>query len=237
MIVRQSGISLCHQIKEGLRRELDGIGYGEQVPTEQQLSAQYGVSRGTVRQAITELVNEGLLYKVQGRGTFKGGIAVSHSRHVVRSFTEQLLSIGLHPGIRSVELTTAPAPERVAHFLHIDSGAAVWKLTRTRLANNQPIARCSAYLLKSVLPQLSAEDLEMSLMAMLKEKQLPLVQSESFCTAGLADAGLAEQLGVAPGAPVLRIEYVGFLEGKQPALVDIMESLGDKYILRIEQGM
>ena len=66
MLIRQPGISLCHQIKESLRRELDSIGYGEQIPSEQQLSARYGVSRGTVRQAITEMVNEGLLYKIQG---------------------------------------------------------------------------------------------------------------------------------------------------------------------------
>ena len=53
-----AGISLYHQIMEDLRREIKDMAYGEQIETEQQLAVKYDVSRGTVRQAITSLVNE-----------------------------------------------------------------------------------------------------------------------------------------------------------------------------------
>ena len=56
----------------------------EQIETEQQLAVKYDVSRGTVRQAITSLVNEGLLTKIQGRGTFKSGVALDHSSAVIK---------------------------------------------------------------------------------------------------------------------------------------------------------
>lgn len=218
---------------------MENIRYGEQIPSEQQLSAQYGVSRGTVRQAITEMVSEGLLYKIQGKGTFKGGIAVSHSRYagLVHSFTEQLMRGRLQPGIRDVDLATVPAPERVAHLLHMEIGAPVWRLSRTRLANNLPIAEATAYILKELTPNLRAQDLEMSLMEMLdKCHDICFIHSETFCQASLAAPDLAARLGRSQGAPILHTEYVGYFPAHYPAMVDITYSLGDKYILRIDQG-
>ena len=54
--------------------------------------------------------------------------------------------------------------------------------------------------------------------------------------AALADAHLAEMLDCAEGAPILQTEYVGYSPAHYPAMVDITQSLGDKYILRIDQG-
>ena len=70
---------------EDLRREIKDMAYGEQIETEQQLAVKYDVSRGTVRQAITSLVNEGLLTKNTGRGTFKSGVALDHSSAVIKA--------------------------------------------------------------------------------------------------------------------------------------------------------
>lgn len=95
---RVAGVSLYHQIMEDLREEIQGMAYGEQIETEQQLAEKYAVSRGTVRQAITALVSEGLLTKIQGKGTFKSGVALDRSTAVVKSFTDQLLASGLVRG-------------------------------------------------------------------------------------------------------------------------------------------
>lgn len=114
---RVAGVSLYHQIMEDLREEIQGMAYGEQIETEQQLAEKYAVSRGTVRQAITALVSEGLLTKIQGKGTFKSGVALDRSTAVVKSFTDQLLASGLVPGIRDVNLESDFADERTAKHL------------------------------------------------------------------------------------------------------------------------
>ena len=81
------------------------------------------MSRGTVRQAITALVSEGLLTKIQGKGTFKSGVALDRSTAVVKSFTDQLLASGLVPGIRDVNLESDFADERTAKHLGLAPGS------------------------------------------------------------------------------------------------------------------
>ena len=121
--------------------------------------------------------------------------------------------------------------------LHLEVGTSVWRLSRIRLANNQPVALATAYILRELAPSLKAGDLEMSLMDMMEKcYQISFVHSETYCMAALADAHLAEMLDCAEGAPILQTEYVGYSPAHYPAMVDITQSLGDKYILRIDQG-
>lgn len=227
---------MYHQIKEDLREAIGEMDYGAQIKTEQQLAAEYGVSRGTVRQAINELVNEGLLYKVQGCGTFKGGAAISHYRFMVESYTKQLLMCGMEPGIGDVRLTSVVPEARVAKMLQVPEGKAVWRFFRIRLGNGKPISMCNAYIRKDVVPQLRQEDLEMSLISMFLDKlHIPLVRRESYCTACLADDETARLIHVKPGAPIFRTEHVAFVNDETPVFFDITDSVGDRFVMRIEQ--
>ena len=72
------GVSLYHQIKQDLRVKIEPLDPGTKIETEQQLSDHYGVSRGTIRQAINDLASEGLLQKVQGSGTFRSNNSGIH---------------------------------------------------------------------------------------------------------------------------------------------------------------
>lgn len=191
---RVAGVSLYHQIMEDLREEIQGMAYGEQIETEQQLAEKYAVSRGTVRQAITALVSEGLLTKIQGKGTFKSGVALDRSTAVVKSFTDQLLASGLVPGIRDVNLESDFADERTAKHLGLAPARRSGRLSRVRLADGVPISYCTAYINPAYATGLCAGDLEMSLIAMFTEKLgVPLQHGESFgdCDAGQRGAGAA----------------------------------------------
>ncbi|WP_308754254.1 GntR family transcriptional regulator [uncultured Anaerotruncus sp.] len=234
---RVAGVSLYHQIMEDLRKEVQGMAYGEQIETEQQLAEKYAVSRGTVRQAITALVNEGLLTKIQGKGTFKSGVALDRSTAVVKSFTDQLLASGLVPGIRDVRLESDFADERTAKHLGLAPGTPIWRLSRVRLADGVPISYCTAYINPVYAAGLRADDLEMSLIAMFTEKLgVPLRHGESFVTATLASEELARRLGVSTTTPILRLEHVGFLASGDPVFFDVTDSIGERYVMQIEQG-
>ena len=233
-----AGISLYHQIMEDLRRQIKDMAYGEQIETEQQLAVKYDVSRGTVRQAITSLVNEGLLTKIQGRGTFKSGVALDHSSAVIKSFTDQLLVSGLVPGIRDIRLESVPADEKAAKYLRLKAGTPVWRLSRVRLADQVPISCCTAYINRAYVPDLQAGMLEMSLIAMLTEKLgVPLHHGESFVTATLAEDDIARRLNISASTPILRMEHVGFLAAGEPVFLDITDSIGERYVMQVAQGV
>ena len=234
---RLPGVALYQQIKDMLRAEIAQMPYGEQIPSEQALMEIYGVSRGPIRQAITELVYEGVLFRIQGKGTFRAGATVNCSHFEVNSLTEQLLRSGFQPGIRDVRLESVVPPPGISRYLRLDGTTEVWLLSRVRTANGAPVTYSRGYILKDVIPSLRAEDLEMSIVSMIRGKfHVDLPFSHSLCTARKADIFLAEKLGITPGDAVLHIEYVASLANGTPAFVDITDANGERYVMHIQQG-
>ena len=236
MVFRTSGVSLYHQIKEELRKEVRTLDYGAQIETEEQLPKRYQVSRGPIRQAINDLVAEGILYRVQGKGTFRGGVAVGKSSFVLGSFTEQLIACGLRPGIADITLETVLPTRRVAKNLEIDESCEVFRLMRVRLANEEPISLGTAYLKKELVPDLKQSDLKMSLISMLTDAYGHVIQRRrSYCSACSATELLSEKLHVPAGTPILQIVQTGYLASGEPLFCDIMQTIGEKSIMQIEQ--
>ena len=141
------------------------------------------------------------------------------------------------PGIRDVNLESDFADERTgetpgARARHADLAA----LPRGR-ADGVPISYCTAYINPAYATGLCAGDLEMSLIAMFTEKLgVPLQHGESFVTATLASEELAQRLGVSASTPILRLEHVGFLASGDPVFFDVTDSIGERYVMQIEQG-
>lgn len=234
---RIPGVALYQQIKDMLRVEVAQMSNGEQIPSEQTLMEMYGVSRGPIRQAITELVYEGVLIRIQGKGTFRAGATVNCSQFEVSSLTDQLLRSGMEPGIQNVRLDSVIPPPAVSRYLRLDGMTEVWRLSRVRTADHTPITFSQGYIPKHVVPFLRAEDLEMSIVSMLRGKfrvEMPL--SHSLCTARKADDALVEQLNVQPGDAMLHIEFVASNSDGVPVLVDITDANGERYVMHIEQG-
>lgn len=236
MVFRTSGVSLYHQIKEELRKEIKTLDYGAQIETEQQLAERYQVSKGPIRQAINDLVAEGVLFRVQGKGTFRGGVSIGKSSFVLGSFTEQLIACGLRPGIADISLETTLPTQRAARNLEIEETRSVFKLTRVRLANDEAISFGTAYLKKELLPELKQGDLKMSLISMLTDTYGITIQGrKSYCTACPATELLSEKLRIPVGSPILQIEQTGYLASGEPLFFDVMQTIGEKSVMQIEQ--
>ena len=129
------------------------------------------------------------------------------------------------------------ADERTAKHFGLAPGTPIWRLSRVRLADGVPISYCTAYINPAYATGLCAGDLEMSLIAMFTEKLgVPLQHGESFVTATLASEELAQRLGVSTSTPILRLEHVGFLASGDPVFFDVTDSIGERYVMQIEQG-
>jgi GntR family transcriptional regulator len=152
---------LYHQIREGLRSTIeDGLlEPGQMLPPERELSVAYGVNRLTLRQAIGELVYEGLLRREHGVGTFVAEPKLTLQMDLASGFSELVREAGHTRSSQLISLRVVPARVRVADRLDIKEGAPVWRLQRLRLTDDEPFMIETVYLPEDRFPNLDAADL------------------------------------------------------------------------------
>jgi GntR family transcriptional regulator len=139
-----SGLALYYQIKQDLiARIVSGeLAPGSALPSEQELCGAYGVSRPTVRQAAQELVNERLLERRRGLGTFIAHPRVRQELGGLRGFTEKMQLEGRVPGTQVMEHRVAAArslDNDTALHLELSPKAKVLRVVRLRLADGVPV--------------------------------------------------------------------------------------------------
>lgn len=123
---------------------------GSMLPTESELEKQFGVSRTTVRKAVSLLINEGFLHPSQGKGTEILDPFVSQKLNNISSVTESLIAKGFKITCQGMKITKEPASEEVAAALGIKPRQDVYKLERLQNANGIPFALMVNYLKASV---------------------------------------------------------------------------------------
>ncbi|MFN8485219.1 MAG: GntR family transcriptional regulator [Anaerolineae bacterium] len=139
---------LYYQIKANLHELIDSgrLAPGDLLPAESELGEYYGVNRLTVRQAVGELVSEGLLRRERGRGTFVCPPKTTHAMLRSAGFSERMRDEGRQPSNQVISFEVVPASAKVAEQLQIEPGALVYQLTRLRLADDEPQMLETAYL-------------------------------------------------------------------------------------------
>lgn len=196
---------------------------GDRLPSERELAEALDISRITARQAITELLDNGLLYREQGRGTY---IAFSKRRSIqgFTSFTEDMLSRGLTPSTRVLNLEVITL-EKLQNELKLQPGEKVIQIYRLRLADGAPVALQTSLIPYRICPGLEKEDLSGSLFKILKDKYfIHPSWIEAEVNALPADADEAELLDLKPKEPVLVVNAQTFTDS-----FDIVESVKTIY--------
>lgn len=132
---------LWHQAEQALRALITNGTWedGAQIPNEESLSEMLGVSRITVRHALRNIEESGLLRREHGRGTFVRSARVIAGVRGLTSFTQEMADLGLAAGSRLLELEETPASSEVAAALEIKTGAPAIRLRRLRLGNDAPV--------------------------------------------------------------------------------------------------
>jgi GntR family transcriptional regulator len=172
----------------------------------------------TTRQAITDLVNEGVFYREQGRGTFVTRNKITQQLIRLTGFTEDISARGQHPSTKTLSAVMAPADELSAERLRVAVGTPIFCLQRLRLADGEPLAIEFSHLNFKGCERLLEEDLEhQSLYRVLESKfGLPLMEADQELEAGLAGADEAALLKIAPGSAVLFTRRITYVDRNQP---------------------
>lgn len=143
----QEAIPLYAQIADELRRNIEASVYqvGDQLPTEAELSARFGVNRHTLRRAVEVLRQEGVVRVDRGRGTFVTAAPISYAIGKRVRYNESLKAQGLKPSYKLLRVTEIPADRSIAKRLNLEIGDRVVLLERLSLADELPISIASSY--------------------------------------------------------------------------------------------
>jgi GntR family transcriptional regulator len=208
MTVSEKGKHKYEVVAAGIRATIaNSLKPNDALPSERELMEVYGVSRMTVRAAISRLADEGLLYNVHGSGTYVGSPDLFAKAPKLTSFTEDMVSRGYVPSSRVLEVSRPPVPAAVASMLRIEPGSECTKIRRLRLADDNPMALETVFLPGDVLP-MEYFDVRSSLYGQLAERGYEIYRAEQEIHAVTLDSASSTLLGVPEGAAALEIDRV-----------------------------
>lgn len=234
----QPVMPLYRRLMDYLLEEIDAgrLQPGQQIPSERDLAQRFRMSRMTVRHALNELVNAGILFRHQGKGTFVGRPKIKQKLRGLSSFTEDMLDRGLQPGGRVLSVEEVPAPFRVRQALGLAEQSHVIRVERLRLADGEPMALESTHLPYPRFAGLTAENLEnLSLYHVLQDRfGVSFGRALQGIEPAQADANLARTLWVKEGSLLLLLERTTFTQQGEPVEFATSYYRADRYRFEVE---
>ena len=236
-----SPVPLYTQIRELLRER---ILHGEykshaQMPSENEMVKTFGVSRITVRQALTDLQKEGLIFKIHGKGTFVCKPKATQDLRRLEGFGEAMAGSGHETFSRVLGHRVVRAGKVIAERLRIGERGEVMEIKRVRFLDREPISLDVTYVPVALGERLVREDLPHRDIFLILENDYgyPLGNANLCIEAVLADGEQASALKVEEGSPILRIERLTFTADGTPLDFEFLYYRGDafQYRLRIER--
>lgn len=237
MIDKKSPIPIYHQLEELIKSQIESgqLQPNQAIPSEREYSEQFQISRMTVRQALTNLVNEGLLYRKKGTGTFISERKVEQVLQGLSSFSEEMLERGLTPSSAILSYEIVPANATVAQKLEIELESPVLQIERIRFADNVPMAIETAFMPKNLAEGFSEELAKDSIYQFIKEKlSLQIDEANQELEAVIASEHEAKYLQIKKGSPILKITRVTYLEDRTPFEYVKSSFRADRYRFNIQ---
>lgn len=214
-------IPLYHQLAEYLREQINSKYFrpGDSIPSETELIDDFGLSRGTIRQALQILSQEGLVERHPGRGTYVSYPKIEQNANRVMGFySGAILASGRIPSTKILETRVFPATKLLKSKLKLKEDESIVLIKRLRCANEEPVVIESEYFVHDVGRKLlDNEDLTGSIYEMLQEKyHYSIHRSVNTIEASIADNLIARKFNIDNNAPIFVIQRLVFLSDDTP---------------------
>ncbi len=210
---KKSLIPAYYQLKNIILKKIHSGEYpeGSLIPSERDLGESFSISRMTVRQALNQLVTEGVLNREKGRGTF-----VSHSKleqKNIMSFSEYVRRKGMEPSTRVLHFSCDAAAEDLQEALGLRDVERIYVLKRLRLADNVPVAIEEVFIPAKYCPGMEQHDLTGSLYKLIKEQYSHEISYvDNVVEAARPTKEERELLEAAVSIPMLKITSLNYTE-------------------------
>lgn len=237
-IDKYSVIPVYYQLQEALEDMIENgrLKSDELLPSENELSRTLGLSRATIQRALKYLVDRGLAYRIQGKGTFVANKRINSSLVASLSFSAEM--IGMQKSVQTKLLTKdeIPAPETIARMLNVAVDETIYRIQRLRYVDEIPISLQTSYLSPRLVPELIAKNIEeKSLFALIKELyNLEVCDASETLQAVKASKYEAKLLGIHEGDAVFLLERVSRIQTGET--LEFVKTIlrGDKSKLYVE---
>ena len=231
---KKSQSPLYQQLMTRLKNDIMAGVYpaGARIPSEQLLCDTYGVSRVTVRKAMLDLVQEGLLVRRQGKGTFVADERIQRNLQQITSFSDACRQMGHQAGARLISAERVQATPEDADKLSLTPGETLVEICRLRLCDGEPVM-----LEINRFPQsydfLMAETDGGSLYELLADHGVKPASAVHDISLGHATPAVSRHLACSPGDALLLLDELVFNQHGEPLHLSRQWIRGDRYTFRI----
>lgn len=240
LLDKQSPQPLHVQFENIVRHKIDNEEWQPNsiIPSENELSKMYGISRMTVRGVLNRIVSAGLLKRVPGKGTFVAESKIEGRPLSYMGIREQLEKMGFQTTTKLISIDSLEATSRIAKVLEVPKNEPLYKLSRVRYVKGLPLSLHVSYLPKKLTPDLENMDtLGTQLCDILKhEYKHPILRQVELLESVLPSAEEAEILEVNTTFPLLQLENFFYTNNNVPVEYSRVVFRGDKIKIRLEYG-
>jgi GntR family transcriptional regulator len=203
-------LPLYHQLAQILRSQINAQEYKpkDMLPTEDELIRTFGISRSTVRQALQALLNERLIVRVAGRGTFVADERTPQQRDWSIESLEGIANSGYETQLKFLGQARVPASDGMAQSLGVPPGTEVVRIRKLELVNGKPFFHITLYLPSDIGGKIPVDLIEQRPVFLLIEEYCgcEIAEARQWVDASLASAEVARHLKLRPGDPLLLVE-------------------------------
>ena len=233
---RAGGIPAYVQIREALRGEITSgvVRRGERLPPEHELAARFSVSRMTVRESLEDLVDEGLLYRRHGVGTFVAFPHLQRDHTRLTSFFDKAENEGFEFKVELLALEVIVGSAKVLHALDLPPSSRVIRIKTLRYANDMPVTVHDAHVPHSLFAEIVTENLEAQhLWSLFERCGYKVRRAIQKLEARGATKAVAQLMRIREGAPILFKERTVYSENGTPVEFTYCYNRGDAYSLTV----
>jgi GntR family transcriptional regulator len=228
---------LYYQAKQIIKEKIENGEYplGDTVPSEAKFQEIYDISRTTIRQAINELVNEGYLKRVRGKGTVVSFEKVNENLNKIISLSDEMKMKGISFTTKYCEITIQKSDKFISQNLMVTNGEDVYKLVRLRYVKNSPFVYTVTYLNKKQDFSLNSEEYKDSLYKILDEKyNIKISKGKETFESVSANEQVSKYLNVGVGDPVLKRTRITYNQYDEIVEFTLCYYRGDKFKYTVE---
>ncbi len=232
MINKNSPIPIYYQIEELLRKQIEEGRFieGDSIPSERSLSKEYDVSRMTIRQAINNLVSEGILVREKGKGTFVNQEKIEIPLVKLSGFSEDMKMRGLTPSTEIMGLSVVEITKSESRETGIEEGTKCYRVCRLRLADGIPMAYEILTLPKKIFENLDINHISNSFYQYVeKDLKLKIEGAKQTLEPSIANEEESEVLQIKKASPILLLKRMSYLDDGR--MFEFVKSIyrGDRY--------